>query len=97
MQDSKPADSKSWETPELRKALNGFSGIPVKINKIVGIIHGIHVRLIEHLLQDFYCSPWGYADIFWNSPFTTQSKRYTLVSYFQSKQRKLGKLGNVTV
>ena len=32
-----PADSKSWRIPEFRKMLNGFFGIPVKINKILVI------------------------------------------------------------
>ena len=36
MQDSKPADSKSWGIPEFWKILNGFAGIPIKIHKISG-------------------------------------------------------------
>ena len=32
-----PADSKSWGIPEFRKILNGFPGIPVKIDKMLGI------------------------------------------------------------
>ena len=31
-------DSESWGIPEFRKDLNGFPGIPVKINKIFGIL-----------------------------------------------------------
>ena len=30
-----PADSNSWGIPEFCKILNGFSGIPVKIHKIL--------------------------------------------------------------
>ena len=35
-----------------------------------GGIHGLPVRLTEHLLQDFQCRPWGGGggDIFWSSP-----------------------------
>ena len=36
MQDSNPADSKSWGIPEFGKILNGFAGIPIKIHKILG-------------------------------------------------------------
>ena len=49
MQDSNPADSKSWGIPEFSKILNGFdripefckilngfAGIPIKIHKILG-------------------------------------------------------------
>ena len=32
-----PADSKSWGIPEVRNSLNGFPGIPVKIDKILRI------------------------------------------------------------
>ena len=52
-------DLKSSGIPELRKTLNEFPGIPVKIKKKLGEIHGIPVGLTQHLLQDFQCRPWG--------------------------------------
>ena len=54
------ADSRYWGIPEFCKVFNDFRGIPVKIHKILGEIHGFPVKLTKHFLQNFQCRPWGW-------------------------------------
>ena len=66
-----PADSKSWGIPEFRKTLNGFSGIPVKINKILEIFMEFQSDSPSIYYRISNVVHWGYVDIFWNSPVLT--------------------------
>ena len=56
---------------EFCKTLNDFRGIPVKIHKILGEIHGFPVNPNKHFLQDFHCRPWGVSGYFLEQPNST--------------------------
>ena len=66
------ADSQSWGIPEFWETLNGFCGIPVKIQKNLGKFMDFQScsQSISHKISKVvHGGGGGHVDIFCNSPF----------------------------
>ena len=65
--------SNSWGIPQFCKILNGFPGIPVKIDKIFGKFMEFQSGSPSIYYRISQCRPGVCVDIFWNSAMHTQS------------------------